>query len=62
LDGTGTPVADIGSWAVAHPPATAFVLKGGVQYALEPYRGGFSRRNAYVVTLTGKVMKISGIH
>ena len=37
-----TPVADIGAWAVAHPPATAFVLKGGVQYAMEPYHGGFA--------------------
>ena len=41
-DGTGTPVADIGAWAVMHPPSTPFVLKGGVQYALEPYRGGFA--------------------
>jgi hypothetical protein len=36
-----TVVADIGAWAVAHPPATEFVIPTGVQYALETYRGGF---------------------
>jgi len=41
-DGSGTPVADIGAWAVKHPPNTPFGLAGGVQYALEPYRGGFA--------------------
>ena len=41
-DGSSTPVADIGAWAVMHPPTTPFVLKGGVQYAMEPYRGGFA--------------------
>jgi sugar lactone lactonase YvrE len=40
-DGRATPVADIGSWATANPPDTAFVLPGGVQYAMEPFRGGF---------------------
>lgn len=40
-DGSGTPVADIGAWAVKHPPTTPFGLAGGVQYAMEPYRGGF---------------------
>ena len=41
-DGSAVPVADIGAWAVANPPATDFVLAGGVQYALEPFRGGFA--------------------
>jgi sugar lactone lactonase YvrE len=40
-DGRGTPIADIGTWATANPPDTDFVLPGGVQYALEPFRGGF---------------------
>jgi sugar lactone lactonase YvrE len=40
-DGRGTPIADIYSWAVKHPPALPFALPGGVQYALEPFRGGF---------------------
>lgn len=34
-------VADIGSWAVAHPPATPFDVPTGVLYAMEPWRGGF---------------------
>jgi hypothetical protein len=33
--------ADLGSWSVAHPPATAFFIPTGVQYAMESYRGGF---------------------
>ncbi len=41
-DGTGVPVADIGAWSVANPPDTDFVLKAGVQYAMEPFRGGFA--------------------
>jgi sugar lactone lactonase YvrE len=36
-----TVVADIGAWSVAHPPATPFFVPTGVQYALQPYRGGF---------------------
>ena len=40
-DGTGTPIADIGAWAMAHPPATDFFIASGVQYAMQPYRNGF---------------------
>jgi hypothetical protein len=36
-----TVVADIGAWALAHPPVPAFFIPTGVQYALAPYRGGF---------------------
>jgi hypothetical protein len=36
-----TVVADIGAWALAHPPVPAFEVPTGVQYAMEPYRGGF---------------------
>jgi hypothetical protein len=36
-----TPVADIGAYSVAHPPATDFFVPSGVQYALETYRGAF---------------------
>lgn len=36
-----TVVADIGSWAIAHPPNTDFFVPSGVQYAMEPYRNGF---------------------
>ena len=36
-----TVVADIGAFALAHPPMTPFDLPTGVQYALETYQGGF---------------------
>lgn len=43
VDGPGrfTVVADIGAFSLRHPPKTAFFIPTGVQYALEPYRGGF---------------------
>ena len=40
-DGTFTVIADIGAWAVAHPPDTDYFITTGVQYALQTYRGGF---------------------
>jgi len=40
-DGTFTVFADIGAWSEAHPPTTDFFITTGVQYAIEPYRGGF---------------------
>ena len=42
IDGPDNPVpiADIGAWSVANEPATSFFLDHGVQYALEPFRGG----------------------
>jgi hypothetical protein len=40
-DGTATPIADIGAWSVAHPPATDFFVASGVQYAMDAFRGGF---------------------
>jgi sugar lactone lactonase YvrE len=36
-----TVIADVGAWSTVHPPATAFELPTGYQYALEPYRHGF---------------------
>jgi len=36
-----TVVADIGAWAIAHPPVPEFFIPTGVQFALQPYRGGF---------------------
>jgi hypothetical protein len=38
-DGTPTPIADIGAWSIAHPPATDFFVDSGVQYALEELDG-----------------------
>jgi hypothetical protein len=37
-------VADIGAWSMAHPPTGRgfdFLLTTGVQYAMQPWRGGF---------------------
>jgi hypothetical protein len=38
-----TVSADIGAWSVANPPTIPFddSLKTGLQFALQPYRGGF---------------------
>jgi hypothetical protein len=36
-----TVVADIGTWAASHPPSTDYFVPTGLQYAMEPYRGGF---------------------
>jgi hypothetical protein len=40
-NGTGTAVADIGAFSIAHPPATPFAVNTGVQYALQKFRGAF---------------------
>ena len=55
-----TVVADIGEFAINNPPDTPFDVPSGVQYALEPYRGGFlvtdgHHNRVYRVTLDGKV-------
>src|SRR5690348_16720691 len=55
-----TVVADIGKFAINHPPATEFEVPSGVQYALEPYQGGFlvtdgHHNRVYRVTLDGEV-------
>jgi hypothetical protein len=36
-----TVVADIGAWSASHPPKTKFDAPTGLQFALQPYRGGF---------------------
>jgi hypothetical protein len=41
-NGSAVPVADIGTWSTNHAPDTDFVLPGGVQYAMESFRGGFA--------------------
>jgi hypothetical protein len=43
LDGptSATPVADLGTWSIDHPPVPDFFIPSGVQYAFEAYRGGF---------------------
>jgi hypothetical protein len=36
-----TPVADIGAWSAAHPPATGWFITTGVQYAMTADDDGF---------------------
>jgi hypothetical protein len=40
---TWTVVADLGQWAIEHPPAMDFeyFIPTGVPYAMQPFRGGF---------------------
>ena len=65
IDGpsSSTLVADIGTFACDNPPPTAFALPTGVQYALEPFRGGFlvtdgHHNRVYRVTLDGTVTQM----
>jgi hypothetical protein len=43
IDASGNhePIADIGSFTIANPSPTDWFLPSGVQYAMEPWRGGF---------------------
>ena len=65
IDGpsSSTLIADIGTFACDNPPPTAFALPTGVQYALEPFRGGFlvtdgHHNRVYRVTLDGTVTQM----
>jgi hypothetical protein len=65
IDGpsSSTLVADIGAFACDNPPPTAFALPTGVQYALEPFRGGFlvtdgHHNRVYRVALDGAVTQM----
>jgi sugar lactone lactonase YvrE len=58
-----TVIADIGAWALAHPPATSFSVPTGVQYAMERYRNGFlvtdgHHNRVLEVTLDGVVTEL----
>jgi hypothetical protein len=46
-DGSNTLVADLGQWSVDNPPEPAFFIDTGVQFALQPYRGGFLVTNGH---------------
>ncbi|MGH2679114.1 MAG: ScyD/ScyE family protein [Actinomycetota bacterium] len=55
-----TVIADIGAFALAHPPNTDFFVPTGVQYAIEKFRGGFlvtdgHHNRVYRVSLDGTV-------
>jgi hypothetical protein len=58
-----TVVANIGQFAITHPPATPFEVPSGLQFALQPYRGGFlvtdgHHNRVYRVTLDGTVTQL----
>lgn len=58
-----TVVADLGEWSMNHPPVPAFFVPTGVQYALEPYRGGFlvtdgHHNRVLRVTLDGEISEV----
>jgi sugar lactone lactonase YvrE len=60
-----TVVADIGHFAVAHPPATPFDVPTGLQFALQTNRGGFlvtdgHHNRVYRVTLDGRIRELIG--
>jgi len=58
-----TVVADIGAFALSHPPGFPIDIPTGVQYALETYRGGFlvtdgHHNRVYRVTRDGDVSEL----
>jgi hypothetical protein len=58
-----TVVADIGAFAIANPPDADIFLVTGVQYAMEPFRGGFlvtdgHHNRVYRVALDGAVSEV----
>ena len=58
-----TVVADIGEFSLRNPPNTPFDVPTGVQYAMEPYRGGFlvtdgHHNRVLRVTLDGEVTEL----
>jgi hypothetical protein len=59
-----TVIADIGAWSVANPPATAFDVPTGLQYAFDVYQGGFlvsdgHHNRVLRVGLDGKVTEVA---
>jgi hypothetical protein len=60
---TFTVVADIGRFASENPPDTDFFVPTGLQFAMQPYRGGFlvtdgHHNRVYRVTLDGRVREL----
>ena len=58
-----TIVADIGEWSIENPPATAFFVPTGFQYAIESFRGGFlvtdgHHNRVLRVTLDGEITEV----
>jgi hypothetical protein len=60
-----TVIADIGTFAIANPPATPFDVPSGLQFALEPFHDGFlvtdgHHNRVLGVTLDGTVREVLG--
>jgi sugar lactone lactonase YvrE len=58
-----TVIADIGAYSMANPPSSPFIVPTGVQYALQPYRGGFlvtdgHHNRVLGVTLDGEIAEV----
>jgi sugar lactone lactonase YvrE len=58
-----TVIADIGTWSIDHPPATAFDVPSGVQYAMDTFRNGFLVTDGHLnrvleVTLDGTITEV----
>ncbi len=58
-----TVIADIGAFSIANPPAPAFVVPTGVQYAIQTYHGGFLVTDGHhnrllYVELDGKITEV----
>jgi len=58
-----TVIADIGQFAIDHPPQTPFDLPAGVQFALQKYRNGFlvtdgHHNRVYQVSLDGRISEL----
>ena len=58
-----TVIADIGTWSIDNPPATAFDVPSGVQYAMDKFRNGFlvtdgHHNRVLSVTLDGTITEV----
>ena len=63
--GNHEPIADIGSFTIGNPSTTDWFIPSGVQYAMEPWRGGFlvtdgHHNRVLRVTLSGQVAECRG--
>lgn len=58
-----TVIADIGTWSMDHPPIPEFVVPSGVQFSMQPYKGGFlvtdgHHNRVLFVRLNGKITEL----
>lgn len=61
---SSTVIADIGAFSIANPPATAFDVPGGLQFALDTFRGGFlvtdgHHNRVLGVTRSGRISQLA---